>query len=436
MSADTVAEVSATRERATVAIMFAIWGFVFLDRMSVLYLAPYLAPSLHLNDAQIGWLAGIAAVFWGVAAPVFGAISDRFGRKAVLVPMVVLLTLASAASGLAHDYWQLLWTRALLGLAGGPCFTLITALVEENSAAQHRGRNVGIVVSAAAVIGLAMAPVLTTQVAAHYGWSQAFFVAAAPGVVLAILIAVFVKEPAAQRSATGAHPAAADRPRFAQFVPLLGSRNVWASALAAAGLMIWLFLVNGFGPLYITEVQHQTGTTAGFLMGAAGLGSFFLGLIGPALSDRFGRRPVLAVCGALSMLLPLAMLASPLYHSLWLLAVVMFCTQAGQSIAAICLVLVPTESVPKHFAATAIGFMNLSGEFFGGFLAPLLGGALAQRIGLAVPLWMAAGGAAIVVVAALCMRATAPVQPESARELRPGAAPVSAARPGADPAAP
>lgn len=367
--------------------------------MSVLYLAPYIARDLHLDDAQVGMLAGVMAVSWAVSALVFGALSDRVGRKAVLVPMVVLFSLVSAACGFAHDFQQLLWLRALLGIAEGPCWSVMMALVEENSSERHHGRNIGVVVSAAAVIGLAIAPVLTTQVAAHLGWRDAFFAAAAPGGLLAILIGIFVRESHGERRSTG------PRSRVTDFFRFLGSRNLWASAVGAAGFMTWLFLVSAFGPLYITRVEHQTGTTAGFLMGAAGLGSFILGLIAPAVSDRVGRRPMLAACAALSILLPLALLTHPLYQLLWLLAIVLFCTQAGQAISAICIVLVPTESVPSNFAATAIGFTTLCGELIGGFLAPLVGGTLAQWYGLGVPLWMAAAGAGVVLLAALSMRA-------------------------------
>jgi len=382
-----------------VGIMFATWGVVFLDRMSLLYLAPYLAPDLHLDNAQIGLLAGVVAVTWAVSALVFGAISDRVGRKAVLVPMVVLFSVISAASAFAQSFGQLLLLRALLGIAEGPCWSVMMALVEENSTPAHRGRNIGIVVSAAAVIGLAIAPVLTTQVAAHRGWRDAFLVAAVPGLLLAILIAVFVDEGRA------AHPSRhADRLRAADIVRLLNCRNLWASAVGAAGFMTWLFLVNAFGPLYITEVQHQSGTTAGFLMGAAGLGSFVLGLIAPTLSDRVGRRPMLAASAVLSAILPLVLFASPLYGKLWLLALILFCTQAGQAISAICIVLVPTESVPKRLAATAIGFTTLCGEIIGGFLAPLAAGTIAGRHGLAAPMWMAAAGAIVVLLAALAMR--------------------------------
>ena len=384
-----------------VAIMFATWGVVFLDRMSLLYLAPYIAPDLHLDAAHIGMLAGVVAVTWAVSALVFGAISDRVGRKVVLVPMVVLFSVISAASAFAHGFGQLLLLRALLGVADGPCWSVMMALVEENSAPEHRGRNIGVVVSAAAIIGLAIAPVLTTQVAAHEGWRDAFLVAAVPGLVLALLIGLFVREGRARQSRR------TQRARVADIVRLLNSRNLWASAVGAAGFMTWLFLVNAFGPLYITEVQHQSGTTAGFLMGAAGLGSFVLGLIAPALSDRVGRRPMLAASAVLSAILPVILFVSPLYGSLWVLAAILLCTQAGQAISAICIVLVPTESVPKNLAATAIGFTTLCGEIIGGFLAPLVAGTLAVRHGLGAPLWMAVGGAIVVLLAALAMRGSA-----------------------------
>jgi MFS family permease len=395
------------REIQVVAIMFVTWGIVFLDRMAVLYLAPYIAPDLHLSSAQIGFLAGIMAACWAVSALAFGAISDRIGRKAVLVPMVVLFSLLSAVSGLAHNFGELLVARALLGFAEGPCWSVTMALVEESSSEHVRGRNVGIVVSAAAIIGLAIAPVLTTQIAAHFGWRWAFFLAGAPGLIMALFIARFVQEPERPKSPqTDSH-----RVGLKDLRSLLSYRNVWMGAIGAVGFMSWLFLVNTFAPLYITDIAHQTPTTAGFLMGAAGLGSFVVGLIAPALSDRLGRRRVLGVMALLSAILPLALMLRPLYGELWVLAAILFLTQGGQAIAAICIVLVPAESVPHRLVGSAIGFATLFGEMFGGFAAPIVAGSLAGHYDLAVPLWMAAGGAMVVFLIALVMSpAAAPVE--------------------------
>jgi len=386
------------RESRVVAVMFATWGLVFLDRMAVLYLAPYIAPELHLTEGQIGALAGVVAVCWAVSALVFGAVSDRVGRKTVLVPMVVLFSLLSAISGLAHTFGELLIARALLGIAEGPCWSVTMALVEESSSAQHRGRNIGIVASAAALIGLAVAPVLTTQVAATLGWRWAFFIVGAPGIIMALLITRLVPESLARSNAP-----AADRLALADLRALLSYRNIWAGAVGAAGFMSWTFLVNTFAPLYLTTVAGQAGTTAGFLMGAAGLGSFCLGIVASALSDRFGRRSILGIAAVLATVLPLALLVRPLYAHLWLLASILFLTQAGQAISAICIVLVPAESVPRQLVGSAIGFTTMCGELVGGFAAPIIAGSLASAHGLGVPLWMAAAGSAAVFFVALVL---------------------------------
>ena len=96
----------------------------------------------------------------------FGALSDRVGRRPVLVPAVFAFSTLSWVTGLAHSFHQLLLIRALMGVAEGPTWSIMTALIEESSSPKRRGRNIGLVVSAAAFVGLAAAPVLTTQVAA------------------------------------------------------------------------------------------------------------------------------------------------------------------------------------------------------------------------------------------------------------------------------
>jgi predicted MFS family arabinose efflux permease len=392
---------SSRYEKTLVAILFFTWGTVFLDRMSQLYLAPYFAPAFHLSEAQVGFLASVVAASWAISSLVFGAVSDRVGRRAVLIPGVIAFSLLSWLSGVAHSFEQLLVVRALMGIAEGPCWTVINAITEESSTPERRGRNVGIVVSAAALIGLFVAPILTTQVAAHLGWRWGFFVAGAPGLLMAFLIWKFVREPEhhAVEEKSRAHNESASG-----YLSILEYPNVWLCCLGAAGFMGWLFLQNVFAPLYIAGPAHQAGTTAGFLLGAAGLGSFFIGLIFSSLSDRIGRRAALLISAILSAILPIALVVPGLYSHLWLLAAILFFTQGGQAIAALVIVLMPAESVPPRFVATAIGLTTLVGEILGGALAPTFGGAMAERYGLATPLWMASACMILVIVAALLFR--------------------------------
>jgi predicted MFS family arabinose efflux permease len=310
-------------------------------------------------------------------------------------------------SGLAHTFGQLLLIRAAMGFAEGPCWAVISALAEESSHPSRRGRNVGLVVSAAALVGLCAAPILTTQLASHMGWRWGFFMTGLPGILMGLLLWKLVKEPA-KKAAGAAHAA------WKESLSILRYRNMWLCSVGAVGFMSWLYVYNAFAPLYMTTVAHLDPRTAGFLLGAAGLGSFFLGFLFPALSDRLGRRPTLLAMAAISTVLPIALCIPQLYGHLWVLAGILFLTQGGQAIAALILVLVPAESVPPQFSATAIGLATLVGELFGATGAPALGGVLADKFGLAMPLRMAAGGTILLFLVALFIKEPAHLAPGGA----------------------
>ncbi len=399
-------------ENQLVLILFFTWGTVFLDRMSQLYLAPYFAPEFHLSSAQIGLLASVVSVTWALSCLFFGALSDRFGRRIVLIPGVLLFSALSWLSGVAHSFEQLLLIRALMGAAEGPCWAVINAITEESSGPSRRGRNVGLVVSAGALVGLCAAPILTTQVASRWGWRWGFFVTGLPGMLMAMLIWKFVREPKRAEEESGEHA----RANLSGYLSILRFRNMWLCCLGAGGFVSWLFLQNVFAPLYITEVMHQPGTTAGFLLGAAGLGSFFIGLTFPGLSDRWGRKPTLLFLAFISTFLPIALYLPALYGHLWLLAAILFLTQGGQGIAALIMVLVPSESVPPQFSATAIGLATLVGEIIGATIAPAAGGAMAEHFGLGTPLLMGAASTVLLFVVALFIREPGDLQRRRAPE--------------------
>jgi MFS family permease len=220
---------------------------------------------------------------------------------------------------------------------------------------------------------------------------------------MSVLLWKFVEEPVAS---SGIH----EKPSLSEYISILRYRNIWLCCLGATGFMSWLFAVNVFAPLYITEVAHESATTAGFLLGASGLGSFFLGFLLPSLSDRWGRKPILLLMAAMSAVVPLAFLVPVLYVYPVLLALIVLVANSGQGIASVVLVLVPTESVPAQFRATSIGLATLAGEVMGATAAPILAGALAQRHGLAVTMWMAAAGSGLLFLVALFLQETRPAR--------------------------
>lgn len=396
-------------ENFLVAVLFLTWGTVFLDRMAQLYLAPYIIPDLHLSNEQVGLLASITALAWAVSTVLFGAVSDRVGRRTVLIPAVFAFSLLSWLSGMAQSFEQMMLIRALLGFAEGPCFSVIMAITEESSEPNRRAPNVGFVISAASLVGLALAPVLTTQVAAHFGWRWAFFVAGIPGIILGLLILFYVAEPRTQAD----NPAArANRPAgpsgLREYFSVLGYRNMLLCCLIAAANLTWLFLLSVFAPLYITQVAGQAPTTAGFILGASGLGAFFCGFILPGVSDRIGRKPMLLINAVTTGVVPLLLLIPGLYDQLWLMALLMFLFTGGQSMSALALVIIPTETIPPQLAATGIGLATMFAEIVGATVAPAIGGTLAQFYGLPLTMWGASGAMVVAFVVTLFLRESAP----------------------------
>jgi len=401
-------------EFGLVVLLFFTWGTVFLDRMSLLYLAPFIAPDLHLSHTQVGLLVSSLALAWAVSGLIFGAVSDRFGRRPVLVPAVFSFSLLSWLSGVVRSFSQLFLVRTLMGIAEGPTWSTITATVEESSAPERRGRNVGVVVSAAALVGLALAPVLTTQVAARVGWRGAFLVAGFPGLLLGVLLTKIVKEPGKSTVVAAHH-----KPRLGDYLGLLKIRNILLCCFASVGFMTWLFVMNAFAPLYITEVLKGSATFAGLIIGAGGFGAFLWGWTLPWISDYTGRKPALLLIALISAVVPLTYQMPFLVAHPWLMALAGFVANGGQGMAALSLVLVPTESVPPQFAATAIGLTTLVGEVVGGTLAPAIAGGIADRQGLAAPLWIASAGAVCVFLAGLLLQETAPIKRGPAANFNP-----------------
>jgi MFS family permease len=105
----------------------------------------------------------------------------------ILIPCLLVSAALCAACGLARNFTQLLLFRILLGIAEGPAWPILNARVKDSSPEATRGRNVGILLSAAALVGLVAAPLLATQVVSHLGWRWSFFAASVPAFVTGLL---------------------------------------------------------------------------------------------------------------------------------------------------------------------------------------------------------------------------------------------------------
>ena len=163
-----------------------------MDAMIISSLLTPIKYEFGFSDEQIGRLSSMFTLAGIVGAPVFGALANRFGRKAVLLAGVVVWSIASIATGLAAGFLGLLFWRVLTGFGEAAYNSLAPSWLAD----LYRPKWRNLVFSLYMVknkIGVAAALALGGWLAAQYGWRTAFFVAGVPGLVLAALLTLFYR---------------------------------------------------------------------------------------------------------------------------------------------------------------------------------------------------------------------------------------------------
>ena len=374
------------------------FGLVGLDRWVISALFPAMAQDLHLNYQELGVLIGSLGVAWGLFSIIGGGLADRFGRRRVLVPAIVGFSLLSGVSGLAVGLTSLLAIRIIMGANEGAFCPVSFAAVSEASRPTRRGMNLGITQSAFPLFGLALGPLIATQLLQVTSWRWAFVLVGVPGLIVATLLARIVREP----PSIGAKP----HEQRAPVGELLKHRNVPLGMLALLCAMSGIFSLSAMVPSYLVDYLKLTTAQMGFVTSAIGFGGFFGQLALPALSDVIGRKPVAVGGFILATVLVYAFAQASTLPALFaLLFVGCFCCFG---LLGLLTGAVAAEAAPRGLVSSTTGIIVASGEIFGGGIAPVIAGAVAQHFGIQRTLTMALVGLAVGIVVCLFLRETAP----------------------------
>jgi len=184
-------------EQRLIWVLAITFGFLFFDRNAASFLMPFIAKDLKFNYQQVGLIASALSFAWAVSAYLGGAISDGTRRrKPVLLASALAFSLCSFLSGLAGSFAALFAARFLMGLVEGPFMPVSHSLVAQESALDRRGHNMGVLQNFGSnLLGSFAAPLVLVSFAQHWNWRTAFFLAGVPGLVMALLIARYVRKP-------------------------------------------------------------------------------------------------------------------------------------------------------------------------------------------------------------------------------------------------
>lgn len=406
-----------TYEWTLVISLALMFGFVGLNRAGIGYVLPPIVQEFHLEFWQAGLLVSGTSLAWAISAWLSGSISDRVGRKKVLLVGLYGASAVSALIGTAWDFISLFILRDVLGFGDGVTLTTGQSTIAERTNANRRALYQGIFNGGYNLFGLALGAFIVTHLTTAFGWRWVFPIIGIFGALITTaLIAILPRDlPAAARSAAGAL-----RPSsfFKDLKDILGSRGMPFATLGFTLALAWLGLNIAFSSLYLTRGRGYSLNEAGDILSLSALVGLLGVLIVPSIADLLGRRVagVLAalVAGVCYIIFALVPLPTP-----GVIAVLMVGSVGAGGLAPLTGATLPSELVPLRRGA-AIGVCNLFAATLGITLSPIIGGILADRFGLLVP----------VALMGLCELAIAPVMlgvPETAPRVlaRLGVAPAA-----------
>ncbi len=389
-------------ENGLVLLMAFTFGCLFFDRLALNFLMPYVAKDLALNNTQIGLLAGALSLAWAFSSFFSTAWAETNNKKkAVFIAAVFTFSVCSFGSGLALSFTTLLLARLVMGFAEGPVIPLAQNFVERESSPNRLGLNAGILQAfGSALFGSILAPVVLVQIAENMGWRNAFFIAGVPGLLMGLLAWKVVRKSTAESTGTREKSAI-------NIAELLQYNNVKWGIPAACCVFGWWFATLPFIANYFVNTQGMSADEMGKTMGLLGVSGLVSSVIVPALSDRIGRKPVLMIFCGLGMLYPVAVQlgADSAFH-----LPAMFLTYFTMGLLPVVAAVVPSEAVPNHLKAKAIGLITAVAEIVGGVLVPAVSGVLSDTVNPSAFLWVSAAMAGLGLLFISQLHESAPVK--------------------------
>lgn len=278
---------------------YALLLFVFVqmsaivDRQVLAILLEPIKSEFGLSDSQLGALTGLAFVlFYATLGIPIAAWADRGNRRNIMALALGVWSVMTALCGIATQFWHLVLLRAGVGVGEAGANPPLTSMISDFYAPEQRARAI-----ATAAVGVNLAMLigfpLGGWIGDQYGWRMAFFALGAPGLALALVVRLTLREPPRGYS-EGRTAEDEDAPGVLDVFQYVLQSSTIRHLFASAALTIFAFYgVGQWLPTFFRRLHGMTGTEVGLAMGlligvGGGLGTF----LGGWLSDLAGRRDV------------------------------------------------------------------------------------------------------------------------------------------------
>jgi len=374
--------------RYVLLVMVGINFLNYMDRYVGAAASPLIQKEFGLSDTQVGFLGSAFLLVYAVAALPFGFWADRGIRKNVVAVGVAIWSVATLFTGFARNFVQLFLSRAVLGIGEAGYYPAGTSLLSDYFPKEQRGRTMSIW-GAGSAFGIAVGFAGGGYVAEKFGWRSAFFFAAVPGILFALL-AFGMREPL--RGSVENRGTAVEKVHEASirnFLELLRIPTLRATIFSQT-LLFFVLASNAFWlPIVLTRRFNLSVSKAGLLAGVVLVAGGLIGtLAGGWIADRRSvKRPaahlevgiVGFVLGAffitIALVAPMNVGPIPVFVPAFLLAVVCLYLYSGPFTA------VAQNVVSPGLRASAVTMLLFVSHVLGDSHSPVDVGWISDRVG-------------------------------------------------------
>ncbi|OUY06401.1 MFS transporter [Acinetobacter populi] len=386
------------------------FGLVGLDRWIIAPLLPSIMRDLDLNYTDIGLIFGALGITWGIFAILAGNLSDRIGHRKILIPSLIIFSIASGFSGTATGLISLIFIRAIMGVSEGafcPTSFAATAIAAKPS---RRGSLQGLQQSGFALLGLGLGPIIATQLLLVVpSWREVFWVVAIPGLILAAFMYFIIKEPQDTQGGQvlSNHNEISHQKEKIHWGQLLRTRNILLSMLGLFCTMSCVFVISAMVPLYLENYLKLNSQSMGIVVSAIGFGGFLGQFLLPTISDWIGRKKA-SFLGFLGSTIFIYFFANSTAEVSTLFIYLFILSFFSLGLIALLSGPIAAESAPIGLVASSIGLVVGAGEIFGGGVAPFISGLIAENYGIQNIFYLSLIGTMTGMVISLFIKETAP----------------------------
>jgi MFS family permease len=344
-------------EATTALVLLTALNFVnYIDRYILPGVQEQVKHEFHVSDAALGSLTFYFFITYMCAAPMTGWLGDRLPRKPLIILCALMISSVNVLTGTVHSFDSLLLRHAVLGIGEASLGIYAPALLADFYPERERNRILTIFYTAI-FVGAAIGYIVGLVVGAHWGWRMPFYVSAIPGLLIAVLILIFLREPA--RGASDTKPAELLHKKYKPTAHAIALAHNAPYLYATLGMAMTTFSMGGISAWMPSFLQRSgfspttVGITLGGITAGAGLGGTAIGGWAAQRWLRTNHRALYLISAWSALLtIPFGVLCffGPRATMLPALAFAMFCISLGMGPLNAAIV----NAVPATVRATAI----------------------------------------------------------------------------------